>query len=136
LFAEDSGIEVDALDGAPGVWSARFAGEHATDAENNRLLIERLRNKANRSARYVCVIALARDGLLLKTFRGEVEGLIVDKPAGSNGFGYDPHFLYPPFRATFAELEPARKFGVSHRGRAFRAMIEFLRQFPAGLSGG
>jgi XTP/dITP diphosphohydrolase len=130
LFAEDSGIEVDALHGAPGVHSARFAGEGATDAENNRLLVERLRGESNRAARYVCVIALARGGEPIRTFRGEVEGVIVDEPRGKNGFGYDPHFFYPPFGGTFGETDPARKFTVSHRGRALRAMLESLRLDP------
>ncbi len=131
LFAEDSGIEVDALHGAPGVYSARFAGEGATDDANNRLLVEKLRGEPNRAARYVCVIALARGGELIRTFRGEVEGVIVDQPRGTNGFGYDPHFFYPPFGVTFGETGPERKFTVSHRGRALRAMLEALRLDPS-----
>ena len=126
LFAEDSGLEVDALHGAPGVHSARFAGPGATDAGNNRLLIARLRGEPNRAARYVCAIALARQGELLGTFRGEVEGQIVDEPRGENGFGYDPHFFYPPFNLTFAEVPPERKLEVSHRGRAVDSMLRFL----------
>src|SRR5262249_26975633 len=118
LFAEDSGLEVDALGGAPGVRSARFASEGATDAANNQLLIEKLRGVDYRSARYVCVIALAEAGNVLQTFRGEVAGKIIDKPRGSHGFGYDPYFYYEPFALTFAESTPEQKLQVSHRGRA------------------
>jgi XTP/dITP diphosphohydrolase len=131
LFAEDSGIEVDALGGAPGVRSARFAGESATDADNNRLLIAKLRGVANRAARYVCVIALARAGQTLRVFRGEVEGRIAGEPRGANGFGYDPYFYYEPFGATFAEASPEQKLAVSHRGRALRAMFDWLRTQPS-----
>ena len=126
LFAEDSGLEVDALGGAPGVRSSRFAGEGATGEDNNRLLIERLRGVANRAARFVCVIALAEPGRPIRTFRGEVAGVIVDEPRGAGGFGYDPHFFSPPLKCTFAELSPERKLEVSHRGRALAAMLKFL----------
>ena len=127
LFADDSGLEVDALDGAPGVRSARFAGPEATDEANNRLLLARLRGVADRTARFVCLIALAEKGRLLGTFRGAVEGRIIDAPRGDNGFGYDPLFFYPPFGSTFGEAHPERKFSVSHRGQALRAMLEWLR---------
>jgi XTP/dITP diphosphohydrolase len=127
LFSEDSGLEVDALAGAPGVYSARFAGPQATDEANNRLLLERLQAASVRSARYVCVIALVDGGRLLETFRGTVEGEISREPRGSNGFGYDPLFYYPPFGCTFGETEPERKWEVSHRGHAFRAMLDRLR---------
>ena len=126
LFADDSGLEVDALGGAPGVLSARFAGPEATDAANNRLLLEKLRASADRTARFVCVIALAGHGRLLATFRGAVEGRILTRPRGRNGFGYDPLFFYPPFGATFAEVAPERKFSVSHRGQALRALLAWL----------
>jgi len=127
LFAEDSGLEVDALGGAPGVLSARFAGDGASDADNNRALIEKLRGVGDRSARFVCVIALAEAGNVLQTFRGEVEGEIIDEPRGSNGFGYDPYFYYAPLQITFAEADADRKFRVSHRGRALAKMLEWLR---------
>jgi XTP/dITP diphosphohydrolase len=130
VFADDSGLSVDALDGAPGVYSARFAGPDATDARNNALLIEKLRGVANRTARYVCVIALARGGTLIGTFRGEVEGAIVDDACGANGFGYDPYFYYPPFGCTFGEATHEQKQGVSHRGAALRAMRSFLAGLP------
>lgn len=128
VFADDSGLEVDALHGAPGVYSARFAGEGATDEANNRLLIEKLQDVTNRAARFVCVIALARQGQLLGVFHGSVEGVIVDDPRGAHGFGYDPHFLHPPFGATFGETAPERKMDVSHRGQALRAMLAWCRK--------
>jgi|SRR5581483_4876680 len=126
LFVDDSGIEVDALGGAPGVYSARFAGPSATDEANNRLLLERMSGESNRRARYVCVVALARRGELLESFRGEVEGELLEAPHGSNGFGYDPLFYYPPFGRTFGEVSAEEKKQVSHRGRALRRMREYL----------
>jgi XTP/dITP diphosphohydrolase len=126
VFADDSGLAVAALNGAPGVFSARFAGEAATDEANNRLLVEKLRDISDRRARYICVIALARRSELIKTFRGEVEGAIVDHPRGSHGFGYDPYFYYPPFGCTFGEASAEDKQKVSHRGKALRAMREYL----------
>jgi XTP/dITP diphosphohydrolase len=126
LFADDSGLAVDALGGEPGVYSARYAGERATDEDNNRLVLERLGENPNRTARFVCVIALARDGEIVKTFRGEVEGQILDEPHGPGGFGYDPLFYYPPFGCSFGEVEDEKKFSVSHRGNAVRAMLEYL----------
>jgi XTP/dITP diphosphohydrolase len=126
LFAEDSGLEVDALGGAPGIYSARFAGPQASDETNNTLLLAKLQGTAAGSARYVCVIALVDNGRLLQTFRGTIEGEIVSEPRGSNGFGYDPLFYYPPFGCTFGEIAPERKWEVSHRGQAFRAMLDWL----------
>ncbi len=126
LFADDSGLEVDALDGAPGVYSARYAGPGATDPENNRLLLANLRGVENRSARFVCVVALSDRGRFLKTFRGDVAGTILHEPRGEEGFGYDPLFYYPPFGCSFGEIDKERKFGVSHRGKALRQMTEYL----------
>ncbi|MCS7315558.1 MAG: RdgB/HAM1 family non-canonical purine NTP pyrophosphatase [Bryobacterales bacterium] len=126
LFAEDSGLEVNALGGAPGVFSARFAGPAATDEANNRLLLEKLRGIEDRSARYVCVAALAEGGRLIRTFSGAVAGRILESPRGSGGFGYDPLFYYEPFGATFAEVSAERKMAVSHRGQALRQMFEWL----------
>jgi XTP/dITP diphosphohydrolase len=126
LFADDSGLEVDALGGAPGVISARFSGPRATDRSNNALLLEKLRGIANRAARFVCVIAVARQGRLTGAFRGEVEGRIMDQPRGAQGFGYDPLFFYEPYACTFGEVEGDRKFQVSHRGRALRAMLDYF----------
>jgi XTP/dITP diphosphohydrolase len=126
LFAEDSGLEVDALGGAPGVYSARFAGPRATDDDNNRRLIELLGDNPQRTARYVCEIALAHAGSIVRTFRGTVEGEIVREPRGSGGFGYDPLFWFPGFGCTFGEVTRERKQTVSHRGHAVRAMLAFL----------
>lgn len=131
VFADDSGLSADALDGEPGVYSARFAGEGAGDAANNALLLRRLEGMPNRSARFICVIALAEQGIVKATFRGEVAGLIIDplteQAKGTGGFGYDPLFRFAPFGATFAEVDEVRKFGVSHRGNAMRKMLEYLK---------
>jgi XTP/dITP diphosphohydrolase len=131
VFADDSGLAVDALGGAPGVQSARYAGPGATDAANNALLIARMKSEPNRSARFVCVIAQARannrqDGLI-ETFDGVVEGMLLDAPRGAGGFGYDPLFYYPPFGCTLAEATPEQKLSVSHRGAALAAMFRWLR---------
>jgi len=126
LFVDDSGLEVDALAGAPGIYSARFAGPNATDEANNRLVIDRMRGKTHRAARFVCVVALAERGELIRTFRGEVEGELLDEPRGPNGFGYDPLFFFPPFGGTFGEVTAERKMEVSHRAKALRAMRSFL----------
>ena len=126
LFAEDSGLEVDALGGAPGVYSARFSGTGATDDSNNAALLRALQDKPDRTARYVCVIALVRGTEVLSTFRGTVEGQIANQRRGTGGFGYDPFFFYPPFNATFGEVSTERKQTVSHRGAAFRQMKEYL----------
>ena len=139
LFADDSGLEVDALGGAPGVHSARYAGENATDAGNNALLLERLRGVANRTARFVCVIALVKDGKLVRTFRGAVEGSIVanipgDTPRGSGGFGYDPLFFHPPFGCTFGEASIEQKMSVSHRAIALEQMFTHLRELASAQS--
>ena len=127
LFAEDSGLEVDALGGAPGVFSARFAGEKATDEENNRLLLEQMRGVHNRAGRFVCVVAVANGSEILRTFRGTVEGTILDQPRGSQGFGFDPLFYYPPFGSSFGEAPREKKMTVSHRGQALRDMFRWLR---------
>jgi XTP/dITP diphosphohydrolase len=127
LFADDSGLEVDALGGAPGVHSARYAGPEAADADNNSLLLRKLAGASDRRARFVCVIALVKDGRLARTFRGTVEGRILDAPRGSGGFGYDPLFYYEPFACTFGEAPIADKMRVSHRAQALEAMFSFLR---------
>jgi XTP/dITP diphosphohydrolase len=126
LFVDDSGLEVDALNGAPGVYSARFAGPDATDEENNRLLLERMHGVAERTARFVCVVALASKGKLIGTFRGVVDGELLEQPRGPNGFGYDPLFFYPEFGRTFGEVAVDRKMKVSHRAKALRAMVTRL----------
>lgn len=131
LFVDDSGLEVDALRGAPGVYSARFAGPNATDAANNELLMDRMRGVTDRTARFVCVVALAESGLLLRTFRGEVEGQFLEAPQGTNGFGYDPLFFYPPFGCSFGEAPLERKMQVSHRAKALRSMRAYLDEMAA-----
>jgi XTP/dITP diphosphohydrolase len=133
-LADDSGLEVEALDGAPGVRSARWAGEPHDDAANNAKLLRALRGlpKERRRARFVCVLALARpDGSIAASFEGVTHGRILEAPRGSSGFGYDPLFLYDePGNAeagrTFAELSTDAKGRVSHRGRALRALCERL----------
>lgn len=127
LFADDSGLEVDALGGAPGVHSARYAGPDATDAANNALLLKNIGEYADRTARFVCLIALVKDGKLVRTFRGAVEGRILNAPRGSGGFGYDPLFYYEPFGCTFGEASIADKMRVSHRAQALEAMFTYLR---------
>jgi XTP/dITP diphosphohydrolase len=130
VFADDSGLEVDALNGAPGIFSARFSGAGATDASNNALLLERLKGVSDRTARFVCVIALAQGGKLLGTFRGIVPGTILDAPRGDGGFGYDPLFYYEPFDCTFSEIAADLKLAVSHRGNA---LCKMLASYAASL---
>ena len=125
LIAEDSGLEVDALGGAPGVHSARWAGN---DAANNERLVREMAGQKLRTARYVCVIALVDRDRLLATFRGTVEGEILEEPRGEAGFGYDPYFLYLPFGQTFAEIPKERKTTVSHRGKAIELLNAWLRE--------
>ena len=130
LIADDSGLEVDALGGEPGVRSARYSPQ-GTDAANNALLLENLRDEAIRTARFVCVIALARRGELIAVFHGEVEGRILDAPRGVAGFGYDPLFFYEPFGLTFGEASEESKLAVSHRGRAFERLLAYLQSNPS-----
>lgn len=126
LFADDSGLEVDALGGAPGVYSARYSGPGATDESNNRLLLERLRGVENRAARFVCKIALVEGERLRGVFHGAVEGMLLEEARGSGGFGYDPLFWCPAFGCTFGEATAEQKFALSHRGQALRAMLAAL----------
>lgn len=131
VFADDSGLAVDALNGAPGIYSARYAGEAATDAANNAKLLAALANEPNRTARFICAIAVARNGKVIATFEDQVEGQIITEPRGPNGFGYDPLFYFEPFGTTFGEATPAQKLLVSHRGKAMHRMIEYLLTTPA-----
>jgi XTP/dITP diphosphohydrolase len=126
LFADDSGLEVDALGGAPGVYSARFAGFGATDAANNRVLLKTMNGIQPRSARFECVIALVDNDEVRGIFRGSVAGELTAEPHGSGGFGYDPLFYYPPFGCTFGEATAEQKLSVSHRGQALRALLDSL----------
>ncbi len=127
-IADDSGLAVDALGGAPGIRSARYAGEQQDDAANNRKLVGALAGIADRSARFCCsLVYLQRpDHPAPLIASGEWRGTIVDTARGSNGFGYDPHFLLPELSLTSAELEPARKNALSHRGQAARALLALL----------
>ena len=125
VFADDSGLAVDALDGAPGVYSARYASPTATDADNNALVLERMRRVEQRQARFVCVIALAASGRLIETFTGTVEGELLEAPRGAGGFGYDPLFYYPPFGCTLAEATAEQKLAVSHRGKALSELFRY-----------
>lgn len=126
LFADDSGLEVDALDGRPGVVSARYAGPGSTDAMNNALLLGNLRGCEDRHARFVCVIALVNRGELIRTFRGVVEGEILEEARGTEGFGYDPLFYFQPYGRSFGEISAEEKMAVSHRGKALTALFRYL----------
>jgi XTP/dITP diphosphohydrolase len=125
--AEDSGLEIDALGGAPGIESARFGGVDSTYAHKFALLYDMLRatSTSDRSARFVCALALAQRGAVLFESRGTIEGSIAPEPRGEGGFGYDPIFFYPPFGCTLAEAGD-RKSNVSHRGAAFRGLRAFI----------
>ena len=141
VLADDSGLEVDALKGAPGVHSARYAADaphlmnnNTDDEANNSRLLRELKDVPDdkRSARFVCVIAAARDGKTLEAFRGEAEGTILNRPRGTNGFGYDPLFYFPQIEKAFAELTPEEKAQYSHRGAAFRQFLSWY-QAKAGV---
>jgi XTP/dITP diphosphohydrolase len=134
VIADDSGLEVDALGGAPGVHSARYAADEPHAAEtntdddaNNAKLVREIRRvpSEKRTGRFVCWIAAAREGKTLEVFNGKAEGIIIEQARGSNGFGYDPLFYFPGIGKTFAELAPEEKAKYSHRGAAFRAFLEW-----------
>jgi XTP/dITP diphosphohydrolase len=136
VVADDSGLEIDALKGAPGVHSARYAADkpdqadsNTDDAANNARVLRELRGvpREQRAGRFVCVLAAARDGKTLATFRGAAEGIVLDAPRGANGFGYDPLFYFPEIRKTFAELSAEEKSKYSHRGAAFREFLEWCK---------
>lgn len=135
VVADDSGLEIDALKGAPGVHSARYAADqpdkaHANtdDEANNTRVLRELKGvpPAQRTGRFACVLAAAREGKTLATFRGVAEGIILDEPRGKNGFGYDPLFYFPGIKKTFAELSAEEKSRYSHRGVAFRELLGWL----------
>lgn len=140
VVADDSGLEIDALNGAPGVHSARYAAPdlhnkqpeeaaaNTDDEANNARVLRQLKDvpRARRTGRFVCVLAAARDGKTLATFRGTAEGIILDAPRGGNGFGYDPLFYFPRIEKTFAELSAEEKSQYSHRGAAFRELLEWI----------
>ena len=134
VIADDSGLEIDALHGAPGVHSARYAADRPDEAEentddesNNARVLRELHGlvSAQRTGRFVCILAAARGGKTLATFRGEAEGIILEAPRGTNGFGYDPLFYFPQIGKTFAELTAEEKSTYSHRGAAFRRFLSW-----------
>lgn len=127
-MAEDSGFVVDALDGEPGIYSARFLREDATYDERFAEIYRRVRDCSSndRSARFVCALAVVQEGGILFETTASVEGVLAEAPAGANGFGYDPIFWYPPYGRTFGEISDAEKTAVSHRGRAMRAFRDYL----------
>lgn len=125
-FADDTGLEVDALDGAPGVYSARYAGEHVTYDDNVNKLLAKLRGVGNRAARFRTVISLILEGKEY-FFNGVVEGHIIDHKLGSGGFGYDPVFVPDGYNRTFSEMTPETKNAVSHRGKAIQKFADFLK---------
>jgi XTP/dITP diphosphohydrolase len=126
VVADDSGLEVEALGGAPGIFSARYAGDKASDRRNVEKLLRELKNARDRSARFNCVIALARNGQLMTTVAGEVTGTITESARGENGFGYDPIFVPNGFGETFAELTWETKNKISHRAQAAAALLRHL----------
>jgi XTP/dITP diphosphohydrolase len=130
-LAEDSGLEIEHLQGAPGVLSARFSGPQATDEKNNQKVLELLKGVPieKRKARFVSYLALARRGEIIREIEEHVKGLLAFEKRGSRGFGYDPLFVFPPLGKTFAELHPEEKNKVSHRGRALKKLKEFLRKY-------
>jgi len=123
-LADDSGLVVEALGGAPGVYSARYAGENATDEQRCNKLLNELKTKTNRNAAFECVISIAVPAGPALTYEGRCEGVIAEHPVGENGFGYDPVFYYPPLEKTFAQLTREEKSRVSHRGNALREISD------------
>jgi XTP/dITP diphosphohydrolase len=134
VFADDSGISVDALGSRPGVYSARYAGPEADDEANNQKLLRELASVpfSERTAHYICVVALAKQREILTVVEGRADGLIQNEPVGTGGFGYDPYFFYPPLHRTFAQLGTEEKFKVSHRGEAFRKLLDHLQSKVGG----
>ena len=139
VLADDSGLAVDALNGAPGVHSARYAAllrgaeaihQNSDDEENNRVLVQQLEGLPDekRWGKFVCVIAAAKDGVTLQVFAGEVRGKLLTAARGNQGFGYDPLFYFPALAKTFAEIPAEQKAEYSHRGKAFRAFLEWLKE--------
>jgi len=127
-LAEDSGLEIEALNGEPGVLSARYSGEQATDEKNNQKVLERIKEvpSEKRKARFVSCMVLSQKGKIITEIKESVEGVITFEEKGTHGFGYDPLFYYPPLKKTFAKLQPEEKNKVSHRGRALKKLKEYL----------
>ena len=130
VLSDDSGLEVDALGGAPGVWSSSYGGEEGNHPKNNVRLMTEMAGKTDRSARFRCTMVLARDGKVLADFSGTVEGRILQAPYGAGGFGYDPLFAPEGHDRSFAELGPEVKNALSHRGRALAKVVEWLESQP------
>lgn len=126
VFSDDSGLCVAALGGDPGVLSARFGGPQLNDEQRVKLLLSKIGDQPNRSAWFECVLSVARQGQILQSFTGRVDGEILATPTGSAGFGYDPVFQFQPLGLTFAQLQPEVKRTISHRGRALKAMVRWL----------
>ncbi len=137
VVADDSGLEIDALDGRPGVYSARYGGEHGNDSRNMARVLSEMTDvsPADRTARFRTVAAVAVPGKLLATIDGALEGVIGTERRGSNGFGYDPIFIVPDLAKTCAELEPNEKDSISHRGQAFRKVKDELPRLLALVAG-
>lgn len=131
-FADDSGLEVECLDNAPGIYSARYAGENATDADRIAKLLSEMKKSASdsRRARFVCAMALSYKGKTVKVFRGEVQGVISESPSGDHGFGYDPVFIPDGYDVSFGQLPETVKDSISHRARALEQLAAFLKQLP------
>lgn len=132
-MADDSGLVVDALGGAPGIYSARYAGENATNEQRIAKLLDEMKGITDRRAKFVCVIALAYRGEVVATFRGEVSGRIAEAPSGNGGFGYDPVFIPDGYDKSFGELGESVKSEISHRARAFAAVCDFIRKELASM---
>ena len=128
-LGDDSGLAVTALDGAPGIYSARYAGDHGNDDANNALLLQNLKDKSDRSAKFVCAIACVfpDDQGEERVFVGETPGVITEDYRGSRGFGYDPLFLYEPMGKTYSEMSAEEKNSISHRGRAIELLADYLK---------
>ncbi|OFI06251.1 Non-canonical purine NTP pyrophosphatase [Clostridium acetireducens DSM 10703] len=131
VLADDSGLMVDVLNGAPGVYSARFAGEHGNDKKNNEKLLKMLESKENRKAKFVCSMVLIYRNKVIKV-NGEVEGNIIKETRGANGFGYDPLFYIPEYNMTFAEMDSSIKNNISHRAKALNKILKEITKLIQG----
>lgn len=131
VLSDDSGLEVDALGGAPGVYSSSYGGEEGNHAKNNERLLKEMVGRRGQSARFRCIMVLAEGGEVLETFQGKVEGKILKEPHGDGGFGYDPLFMPTGHHVSFAELAIERKNELSHRARALRKVVDWLEEHTA-----
>ena len=134
VLSDDSGLEVKSLNGAPGIYSARYAGELANDEQKNRKLLEEMKGETDRSARFSCSIVIAKPSGETLIYNGECYGMLLDEPVGTNGFGYDPLFYYPPLKRTFAQLSPEEKAMVSHRGHAIHKLMNDFNTVMAWIN--